>query len=1047
MSQPDYRGTRGSNTGDDFHQLWALRQSLALLDQDAVLTAVAVEGLRAEDESGTPLDTWDGVDCTLYYGGEDAVKAERIVIAQLKYSAANPDQPWTVARLTHSTNKKKDNSVIGRLAKAFSGLKAKRPDLAASGNVVVRLVGNQLIDPAVVYALSDQSASGRAALLTASGLEDLDFQTLAKALDLSECGHGSRFALEERVLSNISNWTDDDARTTVNDLLRLVHQAMLPEAKGEFITRQSILARLGFSDPGALFPCPSAIKRVDRLIPREASRIVADRMTCGDQRICLHGGGGSGKTTALQEITRLLPIESVVIVFDCYGNGRYLDSDAYRHRPPDAFLQLSNDLARQLRIPLLLSRKDNLDHPRVFKKRLERAAEVVASRQKDALLVVIVDAADNSVIAASSRAEKSFVHEFVRLGDLPTNVRLVVTARTGRLPILDLPGDFKPIEVKGFDRDETAAHVRGFWKDVPEFWIDDFHHLSGGNPRVQQYALDYARPEPARALDYLRPSGKNLDQIFRAQLEFARQKVGQDQDIKRFCAGLIALPRPIPLSDLAEVTDLNRAHIRDLCADLAPGVQLTNEFIGFSDEDFEHFVRVEAQAELASVQARVAEYFLGRHTSDAYAAAHVAAALLAVGRGREIIDLINVEREPKAIDDPVLRREAQQARLRIAMKVCRDSDNNVEAMLTLLIGAEALKTEAAIRRTLVENPDLAANFARDTSARIILRDAEEIENHGRLLFHRMAVNARDGDGISVREGHRQLRAWLQRRSEHFEEQKKQYPNSEPRDWPIEARDIAAQTEAVLRIDGPRQAIENVLRWSPKSLGLRVASILSVKIITSGESFLIEHCLSGAGIHPPWDLFLLTPLALAGTDVDLSRLELSLRKLLRRGLVRLERLGSSWREDEAINDYFDTILTACEIMPARGGNRTHVISVLERFADQQLRRRDQLFTSRVTIIDFTLRAHALMECLVGRKITLETYLVDPPKAAEDLPPKKVEQLKRSDDENKEELSAFIGPLLDVYDVRAKALLGLIPLAARGESRAGGAFLVVNDRHEG
>ena len=72
MVQPDYRGARGANAGDDFHELWALRQALALLDQDTGLTAVAVEGLRAEDESGTPQDAWDGVDFTFYIGGDQA---------------------------------------------------------------------------------------------------------------------------------------------------------------------------------------------------------------------------------------------------------------------------------------------------------------------------------------------------------------------------------------------------------------------------------------------------------------------------------------------------------------------------------------------------------------------------------------------------------------------------------------------------------------------------------------------------------------------------------------------------------------------------------------------------------------------------------------------------------------------------------------------------------------------------------------------------------------------------------------------------------------
>lgn len=64
MVQADYHGARGVNAGDDFHELWALRQAPALLDQDIGLTAVAVEGLRAEAGSGAPRDRRDGADCT-----------------------------------------------------------------------------------------------------------------------------------------------------------------------------------------------------------------------------------------------------------------------------------------------------------------------------------------------------------------------------------------------------------------------------------------------------------------------------------------------------------------------------------------------------------------------------------------------------------------------------------------------------------------------------------------------------------------------------------------------------------------------------------------------------------------------------------------------------------------------------------------------------------------------------------------------------------------------------------------------------------------------
>ncbi len=1038
MTQPDYRAARGSNAGDDFHELWALRQALALLDQDTGLAAVTVEGLRAEDESGTPQDTWDGVDCAFYFNGDDISSVEHIEIDQLKYSSANPHAAWTIARLTSSSNKKGDNSVVGRLAKAFAGLKALRPDLVANGEVVIRLVSNQPVDPAVLAALSHTGAPGtvggkrsspqsdRAALLTASGLQADDFEAFVTCLDLSECGSGSRFFLEERVLTTISEWTDDDARTAVTDLLRFVRRAMMPESKGEYITRQSILARLGFSDPRALFPCPSEIKIVERLIPREAIRVATERMLAGDQRICLHGEGGCGKTTALQEIETFLPRSSAVLVFDCYGGGRYLDSDAYRHRPPDAFLQLSNDLARLLRTPLLVSRSPDLDYPRVFKKRLEKAAKVVASEAGDAVLVVVIDAADNSVTAANERSprERSFVHDFVALGALPDNVRLVLTGRTGRLHTLELLPTFTLIEVQGFERNETAAHVRGVWGEAPDDWITDFHHLSRGNPRVQSYALDYAGDEPARALDYLRPRGKNLDNVFREQLDHARHKVGRPQDIKAFCAGLVALPRPIPVSHLSAVTELSEAHIRDLCADLTPGVRLAGDLIAFADEDFERFMRTEAEPQLDSIRGRIADHFVSAHKSDAYAATHVAAAMLDAGRGPEIIELINSEQEPAAIGDPVLRREAQLQRLRIAMKVCRETGNDVDAMMALLIGAEALKTAAAIRSMLIENPDLAANFARDTSGRIVLRDPEQIENHGPLLFHLMAADARDGDGISVREGHRQVRAWMQRRSENFKEQKERHPYSHPHGWDIDARDIAAETEAVLRMADPQTAVNTLLRWKPKSVALQVALILTHKLIVSGDEELVERCVTEGGIAAPWHLFLLTLLALAGKQVDLPILEGSLAVLLRRRLIRVDKLRDAWQEDNPSADYLEMILTACEVIISRGGNREKVLPALERLADPEMRRRDRLHTSQSSLIDLSLRAHALLERMTNRQPSLNTYLVVPPEPPGDLPEKDLQQANKSMTENKSELEVFIEPFVELYDVRAQLLLGMI-----------------------
>ncbi len=1013
MTQPDYRGARGSNAGDDFHELWVVRQALALLEDDARLSAITVEGLREIDERGTSRDTWDGVDCALYYGGEDSQSAQRIEIVQVKYSAASPEQPWTISRLTRDTRTKGKRSVLGKLAEAFVTLKGTRPDLAASGNLAVRFISNQPVHPDVLRSIAE----------TELDLSKTEFDAFVNSLDLTECGGSSRFSLEECIILRISAWVGDDASNIKTELMMYVRKMMMPEGKGQYITRQSILTCFGFSDASALFPCPTVIEKVENLVPRQVSKELCERMLSVEQFVCLHGEAGCGKTTVLQDLESLLPPGSATLVFDCYGGGRYLNANSLRHRVQDAFLQLSNDLARQLRIPLLVSRWAD---SRKFMTRLEKAADVVCAIDPKAMLVIAIDAADNSVIAADSQSppEKSFVHEFVRLGPLPGNVRFIVTTRTGRLASLKLPRYFVPMEMQAFTRAETAAHVRNTWREAWDIWIDDFHQLSNGNPRVQQYAMKFAGVQPSQALDYLHPHGKVLNQIFREHFETALRKEGGEHNIKLICAGLVEFPRPIPIQDLSKVTALSEPHVRDICGDLSPGVRLTNDSIEFADEDFEQFVRIEAKDQLSLIRNKIADHFTSRYESDAYAAAHFASALFKANRKQQIVALVRSEPVPSVIRDPVLRRATQLQRLRIAMKVCREAGSNVDAMSTLLVGAEALKTNAVLDRMFTENPDLTASFAHDTAARAVLRNPDEIENHGRILFHLLAADARRGDALSVREGRRLVLAWLQRRADHLDEDRKKHPGFEPTGWKIDDDDIVAETEAALRVVEPSIAVKTLLRWRPRSLAFRVATSLANQLLTSGEASLLKSCLTSGAVASPWDIFLLVPLALAGEDIDLSKLALSVCTLQRRRLIRIDRLQNTIDRSDPMIGYLDTIVTACEICIARGGNRSRILPVLEEIAAKEIRRRDQLRTSNPSLIEICLRAHALIESTAGRKTTIETFWVDPPGPDKNLAPDKLDQIRKADSDRREELRNLVEPIADIYNVRAQAIVGSI-----------------------
>ena len=306
------------------------------------LTAITVEGVPGIDGSGS---FWDGVDCTLLFGGEDLRGADRVELQQLKYSAANPTKAWTATLACSGKGGRPQTSLIRRLGDTFKALIERREGKPLE-SIKISLVTNQPVSPELAKifktARTGVPATFRQAwkpgdpdfhrVVHASGLSPDQFERFAAVVDF-QGETGSRFAIEDEMLSAISQWTDTEFRETANRLREYVRKRMLPEAAGELITKQNVLVRFGVSDERALFPCPSAIKSVESPVSRGASRAVIAAMLRGAQRICFHGAGGVGKTTALQEIASLLPAGSKMITFDCFGAGSYLDASQLRHRP------------------------------------------------------------------------------------------------------------------------------------------------------------------------------------------------------------------------------------------------------------------------------------------------------------------------------------------------------------------------------------------------------------------------------------------------------------------------------------------------------------------------------------------------------------------------------------------------------------------------------------------------------------------------------------------------------------------------------------------
>lgn len=959
----DFVGARASNAGDDYHELWVARQAIRLLSNEDGLAAIAVEDGNLPD---APSGTWNGVDCTLYFGGTTLSNATHVEIVQVKYSTKKPEQLWTVSRLAQDG---KEKSVFSKLAKAWKKIVEDNP---ADGFVTVALVSNQPVHPELERIVQQMAiasvpmAKGTHAdrLAQAAGLSAKDLRKFASSFSF-KCGFGSRQMLDEQVLLSIGKWSDGYVRPVVERIQAFVRQKMMPDAK-EQITKQSVLAHLGVSYESTLFPRPSKIKHVSNPVHRPSVTKAAEALQ-SLQYLCLHGQAGIGKTTALQEIESQLPTGSIMVVYDCYGAGSYRDPSALRHQTKYAILQLTNELAVRFGLPLFLLPNTETDYLHEFKRRLAHAATTLHERSPSSLIVMTIDAADNAIFAAEQRqpTEPFFIHDFVKLADLPSNVRIILTARTGRRRDLQLPSNYKEFQIEAFGLVETTKFVSDTWPAAPQYWLVDFHYFSKGVPRVQAEALASAGDSPQEALGRLMPDGKSLEDVFDERFQEAIKKGGAESTLGAFCAALIALPRPVPLDILARVLDETVPAVRDVCLDLAPSITCEDSLVAFADEDMEEFVRSRGSDHIDCVETRVAKLMLYLRGQHQYAASNVAGALLAAGLRSELLDLVSSEPAPSAgvVPDPVLRRETELQRIRLAISVCREAENVKRGLGFVLMGAESMQTEAALLNLLTENADLAVEFAQEAVDRLVLSDPRQIEEHGRFLFYRLATDARLHDPVSERQGRRRINAWLQVRKAHLARAQSQYGDN----WNIQVAEISSMIEATLGLYGPGIAIEDLNQWRPRRVRLEVALTAPWRLLAEGRadelSALANH------LNAVESLYILVPLGLSGHPIDTATLAEGLRTLLRRRRsyaidTREFRPNRSLKGNVA-----DLLLTAAELLAAKGQETEAIRGTLDALLDGALSRIENHSPYQMGNLDLLLRAHTLRETLNGRTPTV------------------------------------------------------------------------------
>jgi len=829
---PNNNLVRPSRDGDQFHYLWAARRCLQLLSARSDLVAISIEG-PSPAESTREAAAYAGeevIDIAEYFGSEDFQKARLVRYMQLKHSTLHAAEPWTASGL---------KKTIAGFAKRYQQLLQTFSTDAIESKLEFWFVTNRPIGPEFAEAVADAAADVTprhpSELKKLERFTDLDGEALAAFAKLLHFEDRQDDYWDQRniLFQDVSGYLSDTDVDAPIRLKELVTRRSLSEGENNpTITKMDVLRALN-TDESLLFPANCLIKTLDDGVPRAQEHDLMREILQARVPVIVHASAGVGKTVFATRIVHGLPGGSTCVLYDCFGNGLYRNASGYRHRHKDALVQIANELAAGGLCHLLIptSHADASAYVRAFVHRIGQAATLIRLANSNALLCIVLDAADNAQMAAEEIGEvRSFVRDLVR-EKMPDNVRLVFLCRSHRQAQLDPPVDAIRLELRAFNRNETAAYLRQKFPDASEHDVDEFHRLSSQNPRVQALTLS-RNMALADALRVLGPNPTSVEDAIGSLLDGAiaklRDSVGplEKTQVDKICAGLAALRPLIPLPVLSQMSGVDEGAIKSFAIDIGRPLLVAGETIQFFDEPAETWFREKFKPS-ASAMAEFIASLMPLATASAYVASAVPQLMLEAGKFSELVELaLTSAALPQTT--PLEKRDVELQRLQFALKAALRSKRYLDAAkLALKAGGETAGDDRQ-RKILQANTDLAATFLEtDLIQEIVSRrtfGSGWLGSHH--VYEASLLSGRPelvGDARSrLRMAHEWLRNWSR------------LTPKERKDEEISDQDIVELTLAHLNIHGAADGAHSLRRWRPREVSFRVGRTVTRRLLDHGR---------------------------------------------------------------------------------------------------------------------------------------------------------------------------------------------------------------------
>lgn len=1003
---------RASRDGDQFHYHWAARHCLSLLPGVSDLVAISIEGASAAEGLGSANEGDELIDVGFYFGSESLKEARLVRYVQLKHSTKRTHEPWTASGLSKT---------LKGFSERFAKLREEFAWDELKDTLRFTFTTNRPIDEKVIETLED-FAAGETPRHTSVAKTLLGY---VKGLGCETANFFKLFSVEpgEPDLWNQRNLLFKDVRKFLaegdSDAPLQLKELVTRKATTEYASNPSILRvdvlRALDTDEADLWPAECLIVGPsDSALPREQEGEIRAILESANHPVVLHAEGGVGKSILVWQLSRSVPEGSVAVLYDCFGNGLYRSAQHYRHREKDALPQIANELAaRGLCHPLIPVRgTDSKQYMRAFVKRLAQAVGLLRAKTPLANLYLIVDAADNAVMAAKEFDDSAFVPDLIRTA-MPDGVKLLFSCRTHRRDHLQAPPDAIHVELRPFSLEETASHLRNYYPDATHSDVSDFGFLSSFNPRVQAVALSRKLPF-AEMLRALGPSPSTVERAIAdllaqtvEKLKFREGHVEAEQ-IGLICEGLAVLRPLVPIAVLAEMSGTNESAVRSFAYDLGRPILVKGGSLNFLDEPSETWFRQKFLPDKEKM-ATFLQRLKPLAASSSYVASTIPQLLLAAGQMDELVKLaLSSEGLPTA--NPLERRDVEVQRLTFALKACLQEKRYASAAKLALKVAGELAGVARQNNLIQENTDIAsALLSLDRIEELVSRRAFRGTWTGAHHAYEAGLLAGRVEFLSeARSCLRMAIDWLYSWAGMTQEQR------EISNEHVDTSDMAELAMTKLLAEGPEDAVRFLKGWSPRSLSMTVGGIVARRLVDLGRYDLLDQ-LAEHGARDIWLLLGLSVEACKGGHTLPGKPMQMLMSALASRRIRLHDSDSSTSNWGVLNGVTSAVLQGLRVLPR---DDVEWAKVIRRYLPEHPPM--ELTAHHGSDRPVILRAYCLEAALLGRRLALI-----------DLAPKEIrEELEKKPNHHSKSSAAetferSTGGILDWFRLSAEIACGNVP----------------------